>query len=123
MDEVGRTGCKKFYSGDYLGGPVVRTPCFQGKKHKFDSWWGTEIRKPCGAVRKKKSAAHDKSVQSSYPLGSLIATVVSLASFLAVKSLVGSSKGRVYVGSAGLASYSPCTPGLCCHCFEICHNF
>ena len=54
MDEVGRTGCKKFYSGDYLGGPVVRTPCFQGKRHKFDSWWGTEIRKPCGAVRKKK---------------------------------------------------------------------
>ena len=42
--------------------------------------------------QKKKSATHDKSVQSSYPLGSLIATVVSLASFLAVKSLVGSSK-------------------------------
>ena len=77
----------------------------------------------CGQEKKKKCATHDKSVQSSYPLGSLIATVVSLVSFLAVKSLVGSSKGRVCVGSAGLASYSPCTPGLCCHCFEICHNF
>ena len=32
-------------------------------------------------------------------------------------------QGRVYVGSAGPASYSPCAPGLCCHCFEICHNF
>ena len=87
---------------------------------------GGELRSESHAVqsgKKKKSAAHDKSVRSSYPLESLIATVVNLASFLAVKSLVGSSKSRVCVKSAGLASYSPCTPGLCCHCFEICHNF
>ena len=27
---------------DFCGGPVVRTPCFQCRGRRFDSWWGKQ---------------------------------------------------------------------------------
>ena len=30
-------------NGDFPSGPVVKTPCFQCRQHKFDAWSGTQI--------------------------------------------------------------------------------
>lgn len=29
------------WGGGFLGGPVVKTPCFHYKGHRFNSWLGT----------------------------------------------------------------------------------
>ena len=31
---------KERSKGDFPGGPVVKTPCFQCRGHRFDSWSG-----------------------------------------------------------------------------------
>ena len=36
---------------DFPGGPVVKTPCFQCREHRFDLW-SRKFQMPCGAAKK-----------------------------------------------------------------------
>ena len=45
-------------SGDFPGGPVVKTSCFQCRWHKFDPWWETKIPYARAVWPKKKKSSH-----------------------------------------------------------------
>ena len=44
---------------DFLGGPVVKTLCFQCKRHGFDSWL-EKFYMPHGEAKKKKKEKKKK---------------------------------------------------------------